>query len=120
MESETDRSDLSITVTWNQPVDIEIDHYRIEYTLTVGEPDWKMVMVDAPVTSYEITGLAPMTTYTVRIFAISIDGVSSVEAEGITITTAGTYILSRGTNCIKIHTILTVLCLSSDITLLNT
>ena len=94
IESETDRSDLSITVTWNQPVDIEIDHYRIEYTLTVLEhSDWKMVTVNAPATRHEITGLAPMTTYTVRIFAISIDGVSSVAADGITITTEGMYCL---------------------------
>ena len=93
MESETDRSDLSITVTWNQPVDIEIDHYRIEYTVKVGEPDWKMVIVNAPATRHVITGLAPMTTYTVRIFAISIDGVSSVAADAITITTEGMYCL---------------------------
>ena len=94
MESETNRSDLSITVTWNLPVDIEIDHYRIEYTLTVLEqPDWKMVTVNAPATSHVITGLAPMTTYTVRIFAFSIDGVSSVPADGITITTEGMYCL---------------------------
>ena len=90
-ESETDTSDLSITVTWNQPVDIEIDHYRIEYTVKVGPPDWKMIIVNAPATHHVITGLMPMTTYAVRIFAVSIDGVSSVEADAITITTEGMY-----------------------------
>ena len=89
MESETDRSDLSITVTWNQPVDIEIDHYHIEYTVKNGQLERMAVTVNVPATSHAITGLMPMTTYIVRIFAISIDGVSSVVADPIIITTEG-------------------------------
>ena len=66
-----------------------IDHYQIEYRVKVNQSDWLAVMVDGSLTSYEIMGLSPMTTYEVRIFAISTEGVSSVLADAISITTEG-------------------------------
>ena len=72
------------------PVDINIDHYQIEYRVKVDQSDWVAVMVDGSLTSYEIMGLSPLTTYEVRIFANSTEGVSSVAADAISITTQGT------------------------------
>ena len=69
------------------PMDIDIDHYRIEYRVKVDQSDWLAVMVNDTLTSYEIMGLSPMTTYEVRIFAISTEGVSSVAADAISIAT---------------------------------
>ena len=71
------------------PMNIDIDHYRIEYRVKVDQSDWLAVMVDGSLTSYEIMGLSPLTTYEVRIFAISTEGVSSVPADAISITTEG-------------------------------
>lgn len=84
-------SDISIVVTWDMPMDIDIDHYRIEYRVKVNQLEWIAVMVNGTLNSYEIMGLSPSTTYEVRIFAISTEGVSSVAADGISITTEGTY-----------------------------
>ena len=86
---ESDSSDVSITVTWDMPMDINIDHYQIEYRVKVDQSDWVAVMVDGSLTSYEIMGLSPLTTYEVRIFAISTGGVTSVAADAISITTQG-------------------------------
>ena len=86
---ESDSSDVSITVTWDMPMDIDIDHYRIEYRVKVDLSDWVAVMVNDTLTSYEIMGLSPITTYEVRIFAISTEGVPSVSADVISITTEG-------------------------------
>ena len=74
------------------PMDIDIDHYLIEYRVKISQSEWLQVTVNPPVTSYEITGLSPSTTYEVRIFAVSTDDVSSVAADAITITTSGSYI----------------------------
>ena len=71
------------------PMNINIDHYRIEYRVKVDQSDWVAVMVDGTLTSYEIMELSPLTTYEVRIFAISTEGVSSVPADAISITTEG-------------------------------
>ena len=71
------------------PMDIDIDHYRIEYRVKVDQSDWVAIMVNATLTSYDIIGLSPLTTYEVRIFAISTEGVSSVAADAISITTKG-------------------------------
>ena len=89
---ESSSSDLSIVVTWDKPMDIDIDHYRIEYRVKVDQSEWMSVMVDGTLTSYEIMGLSPLTTYEVRIFAISTEGVSSVAADAVTINTRGTYV----------------------------
>ena len=70
-------------------MDINIDHYRIEYRVKVDQSDWLAVMVDGTLTSYEIMGLSPLTTYEVRIFAISTEGVSSVAADAMSIATEG-------------------------------
>ena len=70
-------------------MDIDIDHYQIEYRVKVHQSEWAAVMVDGALTSYEIMGLSPLTTYEVRIFAISTEGVPSVSADGISITTEG-------------------------------
>ena len=72
------------------PMDIDIDHYRIEYRVKVDQSEWVAVMVDGTLTSYKIMGLSPSTTYEVRIFAISTKGVSSVAADAVSITTEGT------------------------------
>ena len=71
-------------------MDIDIDHYRIEYRVKVFQPEWVSIMVNGTMTSYEIMGLSPSTTYEVRIFAISTEGVSSVAADALSITTRGT------------------------------
>ena len=84
---ESGSSDVSITVTWDMPMDIDIDHYQIEYRVKVDQSDWVAVMVNGTLTSYEIMGLSPLTTYEVRIFAISTEGVSSVAADAISIAT---------------------------------
>ena len=49
-------------------MDIDIDHYRIEYRVKVNQSEWVAIMVDGTLTSYEIIGLSPSTTYEVRIF----------------------------------------------------
>ena len=72
-------------------MDIDIDHYRIEYRVKVDQSEWVAVMVNGTLTSYEIMGLSPSTTYEVRIFAISTEGVSSVVADAVSITTEGSY-----------------------------
>ena len=71
-------------------MDIDIDHYQIEYRVKVFQPEWVSIMVNGTMTSYEIMGLSPSTTYEVRIFAISTEGVSSVAADALSITTRGT------------------------------
>ena len=91
MES-SNTSDLSVVVTWSIPLDIDIDHYHIEYRVKVPQLDWTPIMADAIRTSYEITDLSPSTTYEVRIFAVSTEGVSSVAANAISITTEGMYV----------------------------
>ena len=70
------------------PMDIDIDHYLIEYRVKITS-EWVQVRVNPSMTSYEITGLSPSTTYEVRIFAVSTDDVYSVAANAITITTVG-------------------------------
>ena len=70
-------------------MDIDISHYQIEYKRKI-DSEWAQRTVDATLTSYEITNLSPSTTYEVRIFAISTEGVSSVAADAINITTEGT------------------------------
>ena len=85
----TDVLDVSITLRWNEPMDIEIDRYRIEYRVKVYGLEWMVAIVDPPVTSHVITGLSPVTTYEVRIFAISIDDVTSVAADHLSVTTEG-------------------------------
>ena len=87
---ESGSSDLSIVVTWDRPMDIDISHYRIEYKRKI-DAEWTQRMVNATKTSYEIMDLLPSTTYEVRIFAISTEGVSSVAVEAISITTEGMY-----------------------------
>ena len=72
-------------------MDIDISHYQIEYKLKI-DSEWTQMTVDATLTSYEITNLSPSTTYEVRIFAFSIEGVSSVAADAVSITTEGTYV----------------------------
>ena len=84
-------SALSIVVIWDMPMDIDIDHYRIEYRVKVNQSEWVAVMVDGTLTSYDIMGLSPSTTYEVRIFAISTEGVSSVVTDAVSITTKGSY-----------------------------
>ena len=87
---ESDSSAVSITVTWDIPMDINIDHYQIEYRIKVTQSEeWEEVIVDGTLTSYEIMGLSPLTTYEVRIFAISTEGVSSIAADAISIATEG-------------------------------
>ena len=71
------------------PVDIDIDHYRIEYRVKVDQSDWVAVMVNATLTSYDIVGLSPLTTYEVRIFAISTGGVTKLVTNATSITTKG-------------------------------
>ena len=83
-------SALSIVVTWAMPMDIDIDHYRIEYRVKVDQSEWVAVMVNGTLTSYEIMGLSPSTAYEVRIFAISTEGVTKVVTDAISITTEGT------------------------------
>ena len=70
-------------------MDINIDHYRIEYRIKVAQAEWVTVMVDGTRTSYEIIGLSPSTTYEVRIFAISTEGVTEVVTDAVSITTEG-------------------------------
>ena len=73
------------------PMDIDVDRYQIEYRVKVDQSDWVAVMVDGTLTSYEIIGLSPLTTYEVRIFVISTEGVSSIAADAISINTKGSY-----------------------------
>ena len=68
---------------------MDIDHYRIEYRVKVNQSEWVAVMVNGTLNSYDIMGLSPSTTYEVRIFAISTEGVSSVTADAVSITTKG-------------------------------
>ena len=82
-------SDVSATLTWNELSDVQIDSYLIEYRVEIDQPEWRNVTLTPSTTSYNITGLSPGTTYEVRIFAISTNGVTSVAAEPITITTGG-------------------------------
>ena len=91
--NDTDVLDVSVTLTWNQPMDIEIDRYWIEYRVKVDQSEWMVAIVDAPVTSHVITGLSPMATYEVRIFAISVDDVISVAADPLSVTTRGIYVV---------------------------
>ena len=86
---ESDISAASVTVTWNVLSDVEIDHYLIQYRVIIGNPEWIVVTVPSSLNSnsYAITGLSPRTTYEVRIFAVSTDGVTSVATNPITITT---------------------------------
>ena len=86
---DSNSSDLSVVVTWDVPSDINVDHYQIEYRVKVCQSEWLAVMINGTLTSYEIMGLSPATTYEVRIFAISTEGVSSVAADAINITTKG-------------------------------
>ena len=72
-------------------MDIDVDHYQIEYRVKVDQSDWVAVMVDGTLTSYEIIGLSPLTTYEVRIFVISTEGLSSIAADAISINTEGSY-----------------------------
>ena len=91
--NDTDVLDVSVTLTWNQPMDIDIASYRIEYRVKVDRSEWTVVIVDPPVTSRVITGLSPMATYEVRIFAISVDDVISVAAGPLSFTTEGIYVV---------------------------
>ena len=91
--SNTDILDVSVTLRWNEPMDIDIASYRIEYRVKVDQSEWTVVIVDPPMTSHVITGLSPLTTYEVRIFAISVDDVSSVAADPLSVTTRGTRIV---------------------------
>ena len=94
MLNSTELSDTSVTVRWNEPpMDIDIASYRIEYRVIVDQLEWMMVIVKPPVTNFMITGLRPLATYEVRIFAISVDNVTSVAAKPLSITTGGTYVL---------------------------
>ena len=86
----TDVSDVSVTLRWNEPMDIDIASYRIEYRVKVNRLEWTVVIVDAPVTSHVITGLSPLTTYEVRIFAISVDDVTSMAVDPLSVSTGGT------------------------------
>jgi len=88
----SDISDVSVTVTWNKLSEVEIDRYRIEYRVRV-DGEWMEAPEPSSATSngYDITGLSPGTTYEVRIFAISTDGVTSVASDMIIITTRSTY-----------------------------
>ena len=90
----SDISDVSVTVTWNELSEVEIARYQIEYRVRV-DGEWMEAPEPSSATSnsYAITGLAPGTTYQVRIFAISTDGVRSVASNMITITTRSTYSL---------------------------
>ena len=93
MLNSTELSDTSVTVRWNEPpMDIDIASYRIEYRVKVDQSEWMVIIVNPPVTSHVITGLRPLATYEVRIFAISVDDVSSVAADPLSITTGGNYI----------------------------
>ena len=89
--SNTDVSDVSVTLRWNEPMDIDIASYRIEYRVKVNQSEWTVVIVNPPVTSHVITGLSPLTTYEVRVFAISVDDVTSVAADPLSVTTGGSY-----------------------------
>ena len=89
----TDVLDVSVTLTWNEPMDIDIASYRIEYRVKVDESEWMVAIVDAPVTSHVITDLLPRATYEVRIFAISVDDVTSVAADPLSFTTGGIYVV---------------------------
>ena len=71
-------------------MNIDIDHYRIEYRVKAAQLEWVVVVIDATMTSYVIIGLSPLTTYEVRIFAISTEGVTIVVTDAISITTEGT------------------------------
>ena len=82
-------------------MDIDISHYRIEYRRKIDQSEWTQKTVDATLTSYEIIGLSPSTTYEVRIFAISTEGVSSVAADAISITTEGSYCVLFITHCLS-------------------
>ena len=86
----TDLSDVSVTLRWNEPLDIDIASYRIEYRVKIDQSEWMGVIVDPPVTSHVITGLSPLTTYEVRIFAISVDDVTSMAADPLSVSTGGT------------------------------
>ena len=98
---ESSSSDLSIVVTWDRPMDIDISHYWIEYRRKIDQSEWTQKMVNATLTSYEIIGLSPSTTYEVRIFAISTEGVSSVVADAVSITTEGSYGVLFITHCLS-------------------
>ena len=89
---ESDISAASVTVTWNVLSDVEIDHYLIQYRVKIGNPEWMEVTVPSSPNSHAITGLSPRTTYEVRIFAVSTDGVTSVAADPITITTESMFL----------------------------
>ena len=89
----TDVLDVSVTLRWNQPMDIDIASYRIEYRVKVDQSEWMVAIVDPPVTSYVITDLSPLTTYEVRIFAISFDDVTSVAADPLSVTTGGIFVV---------------------------
>ena len=91
--SNTDVLDVSVTLRWNEPMDIDIASYRIEYRVKIDQPEWTVVIVDPPVTSRVITGLSPLTTYEVRIFAISVDNVTSVAADPLSVTTGGNFVV---------------------------
>ena len=97
----TDVLDVLATLRWNEPMDIDIASYRIEYRVKVDESEWMVAIVDAPVTSHVITDLSPRATYEVRIFAISVDYVTSVAADPLSITTGGSYLCCN--YCIIIH-----------------
>jgi len=82
-------SHLSITVTW-EPVEGDVVNYLIEYRMKLNQMEWQDVTVDPTVNSFVITGLSPSTTYEVRIFAISSEGIRSEGANPIPVTTQGT------------------------------
>ena len=62
----SDSSDVSIIVTWDMPMDIDIDKYRIQYRDIDQSNYWVAFTVDGSLTSYEIIGLSPLTTYTAK------------------------------------------------------
>ena len=97
---ESGSSDLSIVLTWDRPINIAISHYRIEYKCKI-DSEWTQRTVDATLTSYEITDLSPLTTYEVRIFAISTEGLSSVAADAVSITTEGTVSVIFQVHCLS-------------------
>ena len=88
----TDLLDVSVTLRWNEPMDIDIASYQIEYRVKVYQSEWTVVIVNPPMTSHVITSLSPLTTYEVKIFAISVDDVTSVAADHLSVTTGRTYV----------------------------
>ena len=81
-------------------MDIDISHYRIEYRRKI-DSKWTQRTVDATKTSYEIMDLSPSTTYEMRIFAISTEGVSSVAADAVSITTEGIVSVMFQVHCLS-------------------